>query len=54
MDALPYHTMGEVKYQKLGKEYPLKGTDAMDKDVLIKKKQVILDGIKARRAEDKK
>lgn len=52
LDALPYHTMGEVKYQKLGKEYPLKGTKAMDKDELIKKKKVIVDGIKARRQEN--
>ena len=35
--------------EKLGKEYPLKGTPAMDKDILIKKKQVIIDGIKKRR-----
>ena len=53
LDALPYHTMGEVKYEKLGKEYPLKGTPAMDKDVLIEKKQVIINGIKARREEIK-
>ena len=51
LDALPYHTMGEVKYAKLGKEYPLKGTPPMDKDILIEKKQVIIDGIKKRRAE---
>lgn len=25
-EILPYHTMGEVKYEKLGREYPLKGT----------------------------
>ena len=24
-DVLPYHTMGEVKYQRLGLDYPLKG-----------------------------
>ncbi len=26
IEVLPYHTMGEVKYEKLGMEYPLKGT----------------------------
>lgn len=51
LDALPYHTMGEAKYEKLGMEYRLKGVPAMDKDKLIEKKQVILDGIKKRRAE---
>lgn len=51
LDALPYHTMGETKYQKLGIEYPLKGVPAMDKNKLIEKKQMILNGIKDRRSE---
>lgn len=53
LDALPYHTMGKVKYEKLGMEYPLGDTPAMDKDILIKKKEVILDGIRDRRKENK-
>lgn len=51
LDVLPYHTMGESKYEKLGIEYKLKGIPAMDKDKVIEKKQVILDGIKKRRSE---
>ncbi len=51
LDVLPYHTMGETKYEKLGMEYKLKGIPAMEKDKVIEKKQVILDGIKKRRAE---
>ena len=51
LDVLPYHTMGEVKYEKLGMEYKLKGVPAMDKDLIPEKKKVILDGIKKRRAE---
>ena len=51
LDILPYHTMGEVKYKKLGMEYKLKGVPAMDKDKLLLKKQVVLDGIKKRRSE---
>lgn len=51
LDVLPYHTMGESKYEKLGMEYKLKGVPAMNKDVLLEKKKVILDGLKARRAE---
>lgn len=51
LDVLPYHTMGEVKYEKLGLEYKLKGVPAMDKNKVIEKKQVILDGIKKRRSE---
>ncbi len=30
LDVLPYHTMGEKKYQELGIDYPLKGVPAMD------------------------
>jgi len=51
LDALPYHTMGKVKYEKLGMEYPLGDTPAMEKDVLVKKKEVILNGIRERRKE---
>ena len=51
LDVLPYHTMGVVKYQKLGLPYRLKGVPAMDKDKVIEKKEVILNGIRARRAE---
>ena len=51
LDALPYHTMGENKYEKLGMEYKLKGVPAMDKNKLLEKKEVILEGIRKRRAE---
>jgi len=51
LDVLPYHTMGEKKYQSLGMEYKLKGVPPMDKEKLLDKKKVILDGIKKRRAE---
>ncbi len=53
LDVLPYHTMGENKYEKLGMEYRLKGVPAMDKGKLVDKKQAILDGIRKRRAEMK-
>ncbi len=51
LDALPYHTMGESKYEKLGMKYKLEGVPAMSKDTVIEKKKVILEGIKKRRAE---
>ncbi len=51
LDVLPYHTMGENKYEKLGMEYRLKGVPAMDKGKLVEKKQAILDGIRKRREE---
>ncbi len=52
LDVLPYHTMGETKYQKLGIPYKLKGVPAMDKGKLVEKKAIILDGIRKRRTEN--
>ncbi len=51
LDVLPYHTMGEAKYKKLGISYKLAGVPAMDKDKVVEKKKVILEGVKKRRAE---
>lgn len=51
LDVLPYHTMGETKYKKLGIPYKLAGVPAMDKSRVIEKKQVILNGIRKRREE---
>ena len=51
LDVLPYHTMGEKKYDALGIEYRLKGVPPMDKGKLLEKKKFIIDGIKKRRAE---
>ncbi len=51
LDVLPYHTMGENKYEKLGMEYKLAGVPAMDKTILLDKKQAILSGIKQRRSD---
>ena len=51
LDVLPYHTMGENKYEKLGIPYKLAGIPAMEKSVAIEKKKVILDGIRKRRTQ---
>jgi len=51
LDALPYHTMGKAKYEKLGMKYRLEGVEPMKQDALIEKKKVIIDGIKKRRSE---
>ena len=51
LDVLPYHTMGEAKYEKLGIDYKLKGVPAMDKEKVVEKKQIIVQGIKKRRSE---
>ncbi len=52
LDALPYHTMGEKKYNSLGIDYKLKGVPALDTKTLLEKKKVILDGIRKRRQEN--
>lgn len=49
LDVLPYHTMGIVKYEKLGIDYPLRGIDAMTKEGAIEAKSHILEGIKEAR-----
>ena len=41
VEVLPYHTMGEVKYEKLGIEYPLKGVNPPSKDAVLKAKQIL-------------
>lgn len=50
LDVLPYHTMGVVKYENLGMEYPLKGVPALNKNEVIKAKSFIIKGIKETRA----
>lgn len=41
IEVLPYHSMGEVKYQKLGLEYPLKGLEAPSKDEVARARQIL-------------
>lgn len=38
---LPYHRLGESKYDRLGKSYKLKGVKPLDKESLSKQKKVI-------------
>lgn len=49
LDVLPYHNMGEKKYESLGIDYPLKGKDPMDKGKALECKKVILKGIRDER-----
>ncbi|MBE5962558.1 MAG: pyruvate formate lyase-activating protein [Lachnospiraceae bacterium] len=53
LDVLPYHTMGEVKYNQMGIEYPLKGVEPLDNDQALEAKNIILRAIKRRRMDDK-
>ncbi len=51
LDVLPYHDMAKPKYENLGIDYKLKDVPPLDPKIAIEKKAVILEGIKARRAE---
>lgn len=53
LDVLPYHTMGEVKYQNLGMDYPLKGIAPLEKEEAIKARDIILAGMKEARNNEK-
>lgn len=46
LDVLPYHTMGVVKYENLGMDYPLKGIPPLDKEDAIKARKIVLQGMK--------
>ena len=46
LDVLPYHTMGQSKYEELGIDYPLKGLHSLDRAEAAKAKQVIISGIR--------
>ena len=41
IDVLTYHTMGEVKYNNLGIEYPLKGVRTPSKEEIINVKKIL-------------
>lgn len=49
LDVLPYHTMGEVKYENLGIDYPLKGVEPLEKADALKARDIILDGMREAR-----
>lgn len=51
LDILPYHTMGTVKYEKLGMEYKLKDVPAMSKDKAIELKKIVINGVRDKRKE---
>ncbi len=49
-DALPYHNLGEVKYQNLGLDYPLKGVEPLPKEQAVTARNYLLQGIRDVRA----
>ena len=53
LDVLPYHTMGEVKYENLGIPYPLKGVESATTEQAIWAKNIILDALKEQLRKEK-
>lgn len=51
LDILPYHTMGVVKYENLGMDYPLKGIEPLSKEAAKKASQTVLRAIKEKREQ---
>lgn len=47
LDVLPYHTMGIVKYENMGLEYPLKGVPPLHKEDAVKARNIILRAYQA-------
>ena len=41
IEVLPYHTMGVVKYQNMGIEYPLKDVSAPTKERVLNAKKIL-------------
>lgn len=46
LDVLPYHSMGKVKYESLGMDYPLKNTKDATKEEAAAAKNIILAAYK--------
>lgn len=44
VEVLPYHTMGVVKYEKLGLEYPLKDLESPKKERVQNAKRILTEG----------
>lgn len=53
LELLPYHTMGIVKYEKLGIPYKLEGVPQMDKARIPELRAAVLHGMRAGRAAEK-
>ena len=51
LDVLPYHTMGESKYESLGMDYPLRGLPAATKEQAARAKGIILESLREERAK---
>lgn len=54
LDVLTYHTMGKLKYERLGISYPLGDTPPADKEDAARARDIIMQGIKDRLKDRRK
>ena len=43
VEVLPYHNMGETKYEKMGLAYPLKGVEPPDEKRILNAKKILTE-----------
>ena len=43
VEVLPYHNMGEIKYERMGLDYPLKGTEPPDENRILNAKSILTE-----------
>lgn len=53
LDVLPYHTMGEVKYENLGIPYPLKGIEPATTEQAVWARDIIMNALKEQLRKEK-
>ena len=53
LDVLPYHDMARSKYKELGMNYPLEGIEPLTKEEALNARNIIIQSMKAKRAEIK-
>jgi len=51
LDVLPYHTMGQSKYESLGIPYPLEGVEPATKEQATRAREIILRRLREERAK---